>query len=47
MLMAANRIDVPGFGVLPAAGVYAQVERGGQVGRGDPVMITPAADTGS
>ncbi len=35
VLMAANRIDVPGFGVLPAAGVYALVEHGGRVRSGD------------
>ncbi len=33
-LMADNRIDVPGFGVLPAAGVYATVERAGRIERG-------------
>jgi uncharacterized protein len=33
-LMAQNRVEVPGFGVLPAAGVYATVERSGPVGVG-------------
>ena len=33
-LMAQNRVEVPGFGVLPAAGVYALVERSGPVGVG-------------
>jgi hypothetical protein len=32
--MAQNRVEVPGFGVLPAAGVYAAVERSGPVGVG-------------
>lgn len=31
VLMAENRIDVPGFGVLPAAGVYATIERAGTI----------------
>jgi uncharacterized protein len=31
VLLTENRIDVPGFGVLPAAGVYATVERAGTV----------------
>ena len=30
-LMAANRVDVEGFGVLPCAGGYAEVLRGGTV----------------
>jgi uncharacterized protein len=37
VLMAENRIDVPGFGVLPAAGVYATVERAGTVTAGTAV----------
>lgn len=39
VLMAANRIEVPGFGVLPVAGVYAQVEQSGQVRTGDVVTV--------
>jgi uncharacterized protein YcbX len=35
-LMARNRVEVPGFGILPAAGVYATVERAGAVGIGAP-----------
>lgn len=30
-----NRVDVPGFGVLPCAGAYATVLRAGTVARGD------------
>lgn len=40
VLMAGNRIDVPGFGVLPSVGVYALVERGGQVRQGDGVVFS-------
>jgi uncharacterized protein YcbX len=38
-LMTENRVDVPGFGVLPCAGVYAEVVRGGTVRRGDTVAL--------
>jgi uncharacterized protein len=38
-LMAQNRVEVPGFGVLPAAGVYATVERAGALRSGDDVRI--------
>ena len=38
-LMAQNRIEVPGFGVLPAAGVYATVEEAGVLRSGDDVRI--------
>jgi uncharacterized protein YcbX len=38
-LMAANRVDVPGFGVLPCAGAYAEVGRGGTVHVGDEVTL--------
>jgi uncharacterized protein len=38
-LMAQNRIEVPGFGVLPCAGVYATVERTGGLRSGDAVRI--------
>jgi uncharacterized protein YcbX len=37
VLMAENRIDVPGFGALPAAGVYATVERAGRITIGSTV----------
>ncbi len=37
--MAENRVDVEGFGVLPCAGVYAEVLRGGTVRAGDPVTL--------
>ena len=39
VLMAENRIDVPGFGVLPAAGVYATVERAGSIAVGTTVTV--------
>ncbi|MHA6626134.1 MOSC domain-containing protein [Pseudonocardia sichuanensis] len=39
-LMTANRVDVPGFGVLPCAGCYAEVVRGGVVRVGD--EVTPS-----
>ena len=39
VLMSLNRIAVPGFGVLPAAGVYATVERGGRLEVGGAVML--------
>jgi uncharacterized protein YcbX len=38
-LMAQNRVEVPGFGVLPAAGVYATVEQAGALRSGDAVRI--------
>ncbi|GLZ47768.1 molybdenum cofactor biosynthesis protein [Actinomycetospora sp. NBRC 106375] len=38
-LLTDNRVDVPGFGVLPCAGVYAEVVRGGTVRRGDAVEL--------
>ncbi|MBP2366066.1 MOSC domain-containing protein [Pseudonocardia parietis] len=34
-----NRVDVPGFGVLPCAGLYARVEVPGTFRRGDAVEI--------
>lgn len=38
-LMTANMVDVPGFGVLPCAGCYAEVARGGEVREGDEVTL--------
>jgi uncharacterized protein len=38
-LMVENRVDVPGFGVLPCAGLYATVAAGGIVRVGDRVVI--------
>jgi uncharacterized protein YcbX len=38
-VLEENRVDVPGFGVLPCAGVYAEVLVGGTIGRGDPVEL--------
>lgn len=40
--LAANRVDVPGFGVLPCAGVYAEVLEVGTIRRGDEVTVHPA-----
>lgn len=37
--MKANRVEVPGFGVLPCAGCYAQVVRGGTVRAGAEVTL--------
>jgi uncharacterized protein YcbX len=39
-LLAGNRIEVPGFGVLPCAGVYAEVVAPGTVREGDPVALS-------
>ena len=38
-LMTANRVDVPGVGVVPCAGCYATVVRGGTVRVGDAVTL--------
>ncbi|MDL5160363.1 MOSC domain-containing protein [Actinomycetospora termitidis] len=38
-LMRENRVEVPGFGVLPCAGAYAEVVRGGTIARGDSVTL--------
>lgn len=38
-LMTSNQVDVPGFGVLPCAGCYAEVVRGGEVRVGDEVTV--------
>lgn len=38
-LLAANRVDVPGFGMQPCAGLYAEVLAGGTIRRGDPVTL--------
>ena len=38
-LKAENRIEVAGFGVLPAAGVYATVERAGRIAVGTTVTV--------
>ncbi|MDD7939227.1 MOSC domain-containing protein [Actinomycetospora lutea] len=37
--MRANRVEVPGFGVLPCAGAYAQVTSGGTLRVGDTVTL--------
>ncbi len=38
-LLTGNRVEVPGFGVLPCAGAYAEVVRPGTVRQGDPVTL--------
>ncbi|MDN5857530.1 MAG: MOSC N-terminal beta barrel domain-containing protein [Pseudonocardia sp.] len=38
-LMTSNRVDVPGFGVLPCAGAYAEVVRAGVAHVGDDVKL--------
>lgn len=38
-LLTENRVDVPGFGLLPCAGCYAEVLRPGVVRVGDRVMV--------
>ncbi|GAA1871467.1 MOSC domain-containing protein [Pseudonocardia ailaonensis] len=39
--MRANRVDVPGFGVLPCAGCYAEVVEGGTIRVGDAAELSP------
>jgi hypothetical protein len=39
-LMAANRVDVPGFGVLPCAGAYARVRQSGKIETGSSVHVS-------
>lgn len=34
-----NRVDVPGFGVLPCAGLYAAVVRTGTLRTGDELRV--------
>lgn len=36
-----NRVEIPGFGNQPCAGVYAEVLRDGTIHEGDPVTFTP------
>jgi uncharacterized protein YcbX len=38
-LLEQNRIDVPGFGVLPCLGLYAEVVHGGTIGLGDEAVL--------
>ncbi len=37
-----NRVEIPGFGNQPCAGVYAEVLQGGMIREGDPVAIMAA-----
>lgn len=39
-LLEGNRVDVPGFGVLPCAGVYARVHSAGSVRVGDAATLS-------
>jgi uncharacterized protein YcbX len=34
-----NRIEIAGLGTWACAGIYADVRRGGQIGRGDAVRV--------
>jgi hypothetical protein len=34
-----NRVETPGFGLLPCAGLYAEVVNTGTAGEGDEVRI--------
>lgn len=45
-VLEENRIEVPGFGVLPALGSYVTVEQPGRIRIGDPVEIGAAAEAG-
>ncbi|MBN9111762.1 MAG: MOSC N-terminal beta barrel domain-containing protein [Pseudonocardia sp.] len=38
-VLTRNRVDVPGFGVLPCAGCYAEVVQGGTIRVGDEVTL--------
>ena len=38
-LLSGNRVDVPGFGVLPCAGVYLSVLEAGIIRTGDEVRL--------
>ncbi|MBV9425278.1 MAG: MOSC domain-containing protein [Solirubrobacterales bacterium] len=38
-LLAENRVDVPGFGVLPCLGLYAEVLEGGMIQLGDGALL--------
>lgn len=38
-LLEDNRIDVPGFGMMPCAGLYAEVVDAGTLRPGDPVTL--------
>lgn len=38
-LLADNRVDVPGFGVLPCAGLYAEVIEAGVIRTGDNAVL--------
>lgn len=37
-----NRVEIPGFGNQPCAGVYAEVLQGGTIREGDPVVLAAA-----
>jgi uncharacterized protein len=39
-LLTGNRVEVPGFGVLPCAGAYAEVVRPGTIGVGAQALVS-------
>lgn len=41
ILAERNRVDIPGFGDQPCAGVYVAVARDGVIRKGDPVRLGP------
>ncbi|MGH7152512.1 MAG: hypothetical protein ACREF3_01185, partial [Acetobacteraceae bacterium] len=42
VLAERNRVDIPGFGDQPCAGVYVSVLQEGTIRKGDRVVVTPA-----
>lgn len=40
-VVAANRLEIAGLGVWACAGLYADLESGGRVAVGDPVVVPP------
>jgi len=43
-LLTGNRVDVPGFGVLPSLGVYAEVIEGGILAVGDRAKLSESPE---
>lgn len=41
IIMGHNRVQIPGVGAFPCAGLYAQVRRPGRIRRGDLVRFMP------
>lgn len=42
VLAEQNRVEIPGFGNQPCAGVYVAVLQGGTIHKGDPVVLVPS-----